>query len=84
MIYKPIINSFNDNIINVSRAIEADLDANGWLYIFENICHNNLHITKPSIHSINQFIERLKKYNIDNSANNQIKIQLKSKMTNVK
>jgi tRNA(Ile)-lysidine synthetase-like protein len=80
LIYKPIINSFNDNIINVSRAIEADLDANGWLYIFENICHNNLHITKPSIHSINQFIERLKKYNIDNSTNNQIKIQLKNNL----
>lgn len=80
LIYKPIINSFNDNIINVSRGIEADLDANGWLYIFENICHNNLHITKPSIHSINQFIERLKKYNIDNSTNNQIKIQLKNNL----
>lgn len=80
LIYNPIINSFNDNIINVSRAIEAELDATGWLYIFETICHNNLHITKPSIHSINQFIERLKKYNIDNSANNQIKIQLKNNL----
>jgi tRNA(Ile)-lysidine synthetase-like protein len=80
LIYKPIINSFNNNIINVSRAIEAELDVNGWLYIFETICHNNLHITKPSIHSINQFIERLKKYNIDNSTNNQIKIQLKNNL----
>jgi tRNA(Ile)-lysidine synthetase-like protein len=80
LVYNPIINSFNDNIINVSRAIEAELDTTGWLYIFEKICHNNLQITKPSIHSINQFIERLKKYNINNSINNQIKIQLKNNL----
>jgi len=80
LVYKPIINSFDNNIINVSRAIEAELDTSGWLYIFETICHNNLHITKPSSHAINQFIERLQKYKIDKSINNQIKIQLKNNL----
>ncbi len=80
LVYKPIINSFDNNIINISRAIEAELDTSGWLYIFETICHNNLKITKPSSHSINQFIERLKKYKIDKLINNQIKIQLKNNL----
>ncbi len=80
LVYKPIISSFDNNIINISRAIEAELDTSGWLYIFETICHNNLKITKPSSHSINQFIERLKKYKIDKLINNQIKIQLKNNL----
>ena len=74
LVYKPVINSFNQctSTINITRAIEADLDITGWQYIFEHICHQCLHITKPSIHSIKQFIERIHKFN-----NRRIKIQMK-------
>lgn len=74
LVYKPVINSFNPctSTINITRAIEADLDITGWQYIFEHICHQYLHITKPSIHSIKQFIERIQKFK-----NKRIKIQMK-------
>lgn len=74
LVYKPVINSFNPSTstINITRAIEADLDITGWQYIFEHICHQYLHITKPSIHSIKQFIERIHKFK-----DKRIKIQMK-------
>jgi tRNA(Ile)-lysidine synthetase-like protein len=74
LVYKPVINSFNPrtNTINITRALEADLDITGWQYIFEHICHQYLHITKPSIHSIKQFIERIQKFK-----DKRIKIQMK-------
>ena len=77
LVYKPVINSFNPNTstINITRAIEAELDITGWQYIFEHICHQCLHITKPSIHSIKQFIERIQKFK-----NKRIKIQMKMNM----
>lgn len=74
LVYKPVINSFNPctRTINITRAIEAELDITGWQYIFEHICHQCLHITKPSIHSIKQFIERIQKIK-----DRRIKIQMK-------
>ena len=74
LVYKPVINSFNPctSSINITRAIEAELDITGWQYIFEHICHHCLHITKPSIHSIKQFIERIQKFK-----DKRIKIQMK-------
>ena len=74
LVYKPVINSFNPctSTINITRAIEAELDITGWQYIFEHICHHCLHITKPSIHSIKQFIERIQKFK-----DKRIKIQMK-------
>jgi tRNA(Ile)-lysidine synthetase-like protein len=74
LVYKPVINSFNPSTrtINITRAIEAELDITGWQYIFEHICHQCLHITKPSIHSIKQFIERIQKIK-----DRRIKIQMK-------
>jgi tRNA(Ile)-lysidine synthetase-like protein len=74
LVYKPVINSFNpiSSTINITRAIEADLDITGWQYIFEHVCHKYLHITKPSIHSIKQFIERIRKFK-----DRRIKIQMK-------
>lgn len=61
IIFKPIINSFDNNIIDITPAIKAELDYNNWLYLITEICHNKLMITKPSINSIKQFIDRLNK-----------------------
>ena len=76
-IFKPILSSYNEEekTLNITRAIEAELDNISWLNIFERICHNKLKISKPSIHSINEFMKRISKLNKDN-----IKIQLKKNL----
>lgn len=81
LIYKPIYKSYNniEKTIDVSRAIEAGLDVNGWLNIFEHICHNFLQISKPSIHSVKQFVERLTKNNFT-IQKKEMKFQLKSNL----
>ena len=61
IIFKPIINSFNNNIIDITKAIEAELDYNNWLYLLTEICHNKLMLSRPSSNSIKQFVERLNK-----------------------
>ena len=61
IIFKPIVNSFDNNIIDVTPAIKAELDYNNWLYLITEICHNKLMITKPSTNSIKQFVDRLNK-----------------------
>jgi tRNA(Ile)-lysidine synthetase-like protein len=81
LIYKPIYKSYNhtDKSIDISRAIEARLDVNGWLNVFENVCHNFLQISKPSIHSVKQFVERLNKNNFT-TQKKEMKFQLKSNL----
>jgi tRNA(Ile)-lysidine synthetase-like protein len=81
LIYKPIYKSYNhtDKTIDVSRAIEAGLDVNGWLNILEHVCHNFLQISKPSIHSVKQFVERLTKNNFT-IQKKEMKFQLKSNL----
>jgi len=81
LIYKPIYKSYNniEKTIDVSRAIEAGLDVNGWLNILEHICHNFLQISKPSIHSVKQFVERLSKNNFT-TQKKEMKFQLKSNL----
>ena len=64
IIFKPIINSFDNNIINITQAIKAELDYNNWLYLITEICHNKLMIKKPSTNSIKQFVDRLNKNNL--------------------
>jgi tRNA(Ile)-lysidine synthetase-like protein len=61
LLYKPILTSLHDNKVDVTRAIEAELDVNGWSYIFTEICHT-LGMNKPSIHAIQQFVQRISKY----------------------
>ena len=81
IIYKPIYKSYNhtEKTIDVSRAIEAGLDVNRWLNILEHICHNFLQISKPSIHSVKQFVERLAKNNFT-TLKKEMKFQLKNNL----
>lgn len=64
LLYEPIIQSFNkkDMTLDISPAIQADLDASGWSYIFETMCHKELAVSKPSIHSVKNFCERLQSF----------------------
>lgn len=67
LLYDPIYNSFKDNKVNITTAVKANLDANSWLGIFENICHKFFSISRPSIKSVRDFTMRLyKKWDILN------------------
>jgi hypothetical protein len=78
LIYKPIFNSFSNNVVDISRAMEAELDVNGWLYILTEICHHHLKMTKPSLNSVEQFMERVNKYK--NDKNLYLRFQMKSNL----
>jgi hypothetical protein len=60
LLYKPMFASYIDNCMCITRAIDSDLDENGWLHVFEWVCHTQLKRPKPSIHSIKYFVERIK------------------------
>jgi tRNA(Ile)-lysidine synthetase-like protein len=61
LLYDTIYNSFNENKINITNAVKIKLDENGWLKIFEYICHKRYEISRPSIKCIRDFIQRLYK-----------------------
>lgn len=78
LLYEPIYNSFKDNQVNITPAINANLDSNSWAILFEYLFHKKLNLTKPSIKSIREFSSRISKnINISNfemSKNIRIKI----------
>jgi tRNA(Ile)-lysidine synthetase-like protein len=80
LVYSPILDSYDKNrkTININRALEAKLDLAGWQKIIEILCHEKLGISKPSIHSIEQFIDRIKKTDFDYNVN--MKFQMKSSL----
>ena len=59
LLYEPIYNSFNNNKVNITTAVKANLDAASWLLIFEHICHKYLERSKPSIKCVRDFTVRL-------------------------
>ena len=78
LLYNTIYNSFKDHKIDVTNAINIDLDANGWLKIFEHICHKHYEISRPSIKCVQDFCSRLQKpwEKINMVMNKHFKIQL--------
>jgi tRNA(Ile)-lysidine synthetase-like protein len=65
LLYDPIYKSFKDNKVDITTAVQANLDANSWLGIFENICHKNLGLARPSIKCVRDFCSRLCKWSRD-------------------
>lgn len=59
ILYQPILDTYNNNKLNITLAIKSNLDLSGWTYIIENLCHNYAKIPKPSMRSIEQFVKRL-------------------------
>ena len=68
LLYEPIYNSFSNNTLDITIAVNAQLDANNWLIIFEHLCHKFLKCTRPSIKNIQHFCLRLYK-SWDNTLN---------------
>jgi tRNA(Ile)-lysidine synthetase-like protein len=73
LVYRPIISSFRDNKLDITPAIEANLDIAGWVYIIEHVCHHCAKIAKPSLKSIEQFVRRLNTNSIKKSQLYQMK-----------
>ncbi len=63
LIYLPIYNSYNNNKIIIDNKNIKLFDVNNWSVIFGNICYNILKISKPSINSIINFIEKINRKN---------------------
>jgi tRNA(Ile)-lysidine synthetase-like protein len=82
LIHEPIYKSWNPNThtVDVSRAIESGLDAFGWSVIFEHICHQFLHCSKPSIHAIREFMRRYTLSLLIGTIHTKIRVVLKNKL----
>ncbi len=63
IIYQPIYRSYNADTktIDMTTALDAELDTVGYIAIFEYICHRILSINKPSMKCISVFAERMMK-----------------------
>jgi tRNA(Ile)-lysidine synthetase-like protein len=63
LLYEPIKKSWVSEKmeLNVSAALQAQLDPAGWMCIFEFVCHERLGVKKPSISASEEFIRRVKR-----------------------
>lgn len=62
ILFQPLFDSFVDNRCTATPAVAAGLDATGWAYIFEVLCHRHLKCRKPGIHAVSAFVERLGRF----------------------
>ena len=62
LLFQPILKSWvsHERLLNISSAIAANLDAEGWSRIFTELAHNKLKITKPSYKACCEFERRLR------------------------
>jgi tRNA(Ile)-lysidine synthetase-like protein len=63
VLYEPIIRSWSHHtkMLNIVLAVDAGLDADGWLRIFTDLAHNKLGCRKPSYVSCQEFARRVAK-----------------------
>jgi tRNA(Ile)-lysidine synthetase-like protein len=61
LIYRPIYDSWDPEmrILDITPAVQAELDQGGWSQIFEYVCHKLLATSRPSVHSVAEFCRRL-------------------------
>jgi tRNA(Ile)-lysidine synthetase-like protein len=61
LLFKPVYDSWNPEtrMLDITRAVEAGLDGDGWSQIFTTVCHSKLSISKPSIHACRDFGARV-------------------------
>lgn len=63
LLYQAIKNSYDpvNRKINITSAVNADLDADGWQNIFTELAHSKLGITKPRFAACEDFYNRVAK-----------------------
>jgi hypothetical protein len=57
------------SFLNITKAIEAKIGVSEWNILFEKLFHQKLKMSKPSIHSVRNFYERVKRICYDFSQN---------------
>jgi tRNA(Ile)-lysidine synthetase-like protein len=60
-VYQPILDTFCNNSLQISKDILTNLTTVAWLFMFEKICYTYLKIPKPSLSSIQNFVEKIKR-----------------------
>jgi len=58
ILYAPVLESWDGTRLDITVALKAKLDADGWLRIFTELAHKHLRCGKPSIHACANFAER--------------------------
>ena len=60
-VYRPIYTSWDDTAkeVNITTGLEADLDAAGWIAVFDWLCHEKLHVHKPSAKAVAELHRRM-------------------------
>ncbi len=81
LLYSPILESYDieSKTFDISRAIEAECDLQCWSFIFEQLCHKKLGISKPSIHALKDFHKRINGF--IKSDYTKMKVHLKGDLT---
>lgn len=59
LLYDKILESYVGRRMDVSLAVEVGLDVGGWMVVMERVCHEKLKISRPSIHALKCFVDRL-------------------------
>jgi tRNA(Ile)-lysidine synthase TilS/MesJ len=61
VLYTPICESWNpvEKTLDITRAVEAQLEGDGWLRIMTDIAHRRLGVGKPSIRACQDFANRI-------------------------
>jgi len=60
LLYQPILNTWTpDRQLNVTLAVQKDLDAEGWDHLFTQVAHTHLGIPKPRFAATSDFVVRL-------------------------
>jgi tRNA(Ile)-lysidine synthase TilS/MesJ len=60
-VYEPVYKSWIEGTVNITTAVEAELDAAGWTEIFEHLCHRKLDVSRPSAAAVREFCRRLQR-----------------------
>jgi tRNA(Ile)-lysidine synthetase-like protein len=73
VVYQPVFNSVDieENKVNISTAIEAEIGLDEWIYILETLSHLYFKVSKPSINSVKNLLIRLQSQSFK-----EIKIQM--------
>lgn len=60
VLYQPILDTWTaDRQLNVTLAVQNDLDAEGWDHLFTQVAHTHLGIPKPRFAATSNFVVRL-------------------------
>jgi hypothetical protein len=63
MIYEPILGSLQQDektiSVDIGRALEAELDDQGWKTLFELLLVRRMGVPRPSVKSIREFVNKL-------------------------